>query len=69
MKHIPKEHQDLVLDRIEKIEKNPERPLDWDEASKMFESDQNKKKFERFFGTIKLSEDAVTLQRRWRDEG
>jgi hypothetical protein len=31
---IPKEHQELVLSRIEKIKKNPERLLDWDEVSK-----------------------------------
>ena len=31
---IPKEHQVLVLDRIEKIKENPARLLDWDEVSK-----------------------------------
>jgi hypothetical protein len=31
---IPQEHQDLVLDRIEKIKENPARLLDWDEVSK-----------------------------------
>jgi hypothetical protein len=33
---IPQEHQDLVLDRLEKGRKNPERLLDWDEFSKTF---------------------------------
>jgi hypothetical protein len=32
---IPIEHQKLVLDRIEKARLNPERLLNWDEASKM----------------------------------
>ena len=31
---IPKEHQELVMGRIEKTKKSPERLLDWDEASK-----------------------------------
>lgn len=31
---IPIEHQKLVLDRIKKSKKNPERMLDWDKASK-----------------------------------
>lgn len=31
---IPIEHQELVLDRLEKIKKNPKRLLDWDEVSK-----------------------------------
>ncbi len=31
---IPIEHQRLVLDRIEKVKQNPERMLDWTEASK-----------------------------------
>jgi hypothetical protein len=29
---IPEAHQKLVLDRLEKVRKNPERLLDWDEA-------------------------------------
>jgi len=29
---IPKEHQDIVIDRFEKSQKKPERLLDWDEA-------------------------------------
>jgi hypothetical protein len=31
---IPTEHQAIVLDRIAKAKKNPERMLDWDKASK-----------------------------------
>jgi len=31
---IPKEHQELVLDRIAKSKANPERMLDWDEVLK-----------------------------------
>ena len=31
---ISKEHQKLVLERIEKSKENPERLLDWDEVSK-----------------------------------
>lgn len=31
---IPIEHQELVLERIEKSKENPERLLDWDEVSK-----------------------------------
>ncbi len=31
---IPETHQKLVLDRLEKVRKNPERLLDWDEAKK-----------------------------------
>jgi hypothetical protein len=32
--NIPIEHQELVLDRIQKSKVNPNRMLDWDEASK-----------------------------------
>lgn len=31
---IPIEHQQLVLERIEKAKNNPERMIDWDDASK-----------------------------------
>jgi hypothetical protein len=31
---IPVEHQNLVIDRIEQARINPEKMLDWDEASK-----------------------------------
>lgn len=31
---IPIEHQRIVLDRMAKAKKNPERLLDWDEVSK-----------------------------------
>jgi hypothetical protein len=32
---IPTEHQSIVLDRIEKAKANPERLMDWKEASKL----------------------------------
>jgi hypothetical protein len=35
---IPVEHQKLVLDRIKKSKTNPERMLDWEEASKTLTS-------------------------------
>ena len=31
---IPVEHQQIVLERMEKSKTNPERLLDWDEVSK-----------------------------------
>jgi hypothetical protein len=31
---IPETHQKLVMDRFDKVRKNPERLLDWDEAKK-----------------------------------
>lgn len=31
-------------------------------------AEEKKKHFEKFFGTITLNEDPVTLQRKWRDE-
>lgn len=31
---IPTEHKEIVLDRIKKSKKNPERMLDWDKVSK-----------------------------------
>jgi hypothetical protein len=31
---IPIEHQKIVLDRMAKASKNPERLIDWDEVSK-----------------------------------
>lgn len=31
---IPIEHQQIVLERMEKSKTNPERLLDWDEVSK-----------------------------------
>lgn len=31
---IPQEHQRLVMDRIKNARQNPDRMLDWDEASK-----------------------------------
>jgi hypothetical protein len=32
-------------------------------------SQEKKARLSKLFGTIKLKEDAVTLQRKWRDEG
>jgi hypothetical protein len=32
--NIPDAHQKLVMDRFEKVRKNPESLLDWDEAKK-----------------------------------
>ncbi len=32
--HVPEAHQKLVMDRFEKVRKNPDRLLDWDEAKK-----------------------------------
>ncbi len=31
---IPAEHQSMVLNRIQKAKQNPDRLVDWDEASK-----------------------------------
>jgi succinate dehydrogenase/fumarate reductase-like Fe-S protein len=31
---IPEEHQKIVLDRFEKVRKEPDRLLDWEEAKK-----------------------------------
>ncbi len=31
---IPEEHQELVMERFEKVRSNPERLLDWNEAKK-----------------------------------
>lgn len=35
---IPTEHQALVLERIQKTKRNPNRLLDWDEAAKSLPS-------------------------------
>lgn len=35
---IPEEHQKSVLERMQKSKQNPERMLDWDEASKKLKS-------------------------------
>ena len=32
--NIPEEHQDIVMERFEKIRSNPETLLDWDKAKK-----------------------------------
>ncbi|MDB5088291.1 MAG: hypothetical protein JWR09_2285 [Mucilaginibacter sp.] len=60
-----------MLSRLEKIKQNPERLLDWDEVSNTFafnKSVDRKIRLNKFFGAIKFKEDAVVLQRRWRDE-
>ncbi len=31
---IPEEHQQLVMQRFDKVQQNPERLLDWEEAKK-----------------------------------
>lgn len=31
---VPEAHQNLVMERFEKVRKNPERLLNWDEAKK-----------------------------------
>ena len=31
---IPESHQQLVMERLEKLKKDPERLLDWDEAKR-----------------------------------
>ncbi|MBZ4043374.1 addiction module protein [Flavobacterium hibisci] len=33
---IPAEHQKIVLDRMDKAKSNPERLLDWEEVSKIY---------------------------------
>ncbi len=35
---IPAPHQDLVMERFEKVRRNPERLLDWDEEKKKMKS-------------------------------
>jgi hypothetical protein len=35
---VPEAHQKLVLERFDKVRKNPERLLDWDEAKKTLKS-------------------------------
>lgn len=35
---IPESHQKLVLERFNKVKKNPDRLLDWDEAKKSLKS-------------------------------
>lgn len=36
--NIPKEHQELVSQRIRKAKQNPERMVDWAKASKLLKS-------------------------------
>ena len=35
---IPEAHQKLVMERFDKVRKNPERLLDWDEAKKTLDA-------------------------------
>lgn len=35
---IPDAHQQIVMERFDKVRKNPERLLDWDEASNIRKS-------------------------------
>jgi len=35
---IPEAHQKLVMERFDRVRKNPERLLDWDEAKKTLKS-------------------------------
>ena len=39
---IPKDHQKLVMERFEKVRKNPERLLDWDEAKQRWATQKRK---------------------------
>ncbi|MDO8927672.1 MAG: hypothetical protein Q7W54_01640 [Bacteroidota bacterium] len=36
--NIPEEHQNIVMERFEKIRSNPDALLDWDEAKKTLKS-------------------------------
>jgi len=35
---VPKAHQKLVLERFDKVRKDPDRLLDWDKAKKMLKA-------------------------------
>jgi len=35
---IPEAHQKLVMDRFNKVRKNPDKLMDWDEAKKMLKA-------------------------------
>lgn len=35
---VPEAHQKLVMERFDKVRKNPERLLDWDEAKKVLKA-------------------------------
>jgi hypothetical protein len=35
---IPEAHQKLVMERFDKVRKNPERLLDWDDAKKVLKA-------------------------------
>jgi hypothetical protein len=65
MKEIPQWQKDLVLDRIKKVRQNPERLLDWKEASKMLYSDETKMSSDvkKFWNKLKSIENPSTIQR------
>jgi len=51
--------------------KKEDTPDDISKKLKVFSSkiiENKKSRLSKFFGVLKLKEDAVTLQRRWRDE-
>jgi len=51
--------------------KKEDSPEDIEKKLKDFSgkiSEDKKKRLSKFFGVLKLQEDPVTLQRRWRDE-
>jgi hypothetical protein len=51
--------------------KKEDTPEEINQKLKMFSgkiADEKKTRLGKLFGAIKLKEDAVTLQRRWRDE-
>jgi hypothetical protein len=51
--------------------KKEDTPEEIEKKLKVFSTkidDDKKARLNRLFGSIKLKEDAVTLQRRWRDE-
>jgi len=51
--------------------KKGDSPEDVDKKLKVLSdriSDEKKSRLTKLFGVLKLKEDAVTLQRRWRDE-
>jgi hypothetical protein len=70
MEEIPQWQKDLVLARLKYAEEHPEDMIDWDEAKKILtdkNAEEKKARLNQLFGTVKIKEDAVTLQRRWRD--
>jgi hypothetical protein len=37
--NVPEAHQQIVMERFEKVRKNPERLLDWDEAQNILKTE------------------------------